>query len=88
MTPHALCHFIGSTSMFAFIPDTLSWLHVADLPEFGSAFVLPFDELLVVNEDSDSVQSITTRYMCITMLVLCNVNVSDICAHCIVHQYQ
>ena len=54
-TPHALLHFTGSGVVYAFIPDTLFWLHVGDLPEpMESAVVLPSDELVMVDEESDT----------------------------------
>ena len=40
-----------SDAIHAFIPDTLSWLHVADLPEpmhSASSLVLPSGDLVVV----------------------------------------
>ena len=40
----------GLTSVYAFVPDTLPWLFVADLPvPMESAIALPSDELMVVD---------------------------------------
>ena len=49
-----------SDAIHAFIPDTLSWLHVADLPEpmqSASSLVLPSGDLVVVQEKSSESMS-------------------------------
>ena len=93
MRPHALLHFTdsGSTDIYAFIPDTLSWLHVGDLPEpMRSAIVLPSDELLVVDGKTGIVYKATPlqgKLMLMTFIYCASsVNMSGTCAHCVVHQ--
>ena len=51
----------GSDAIHAFIPDTESWLHVADLPmplESASSLVLPSGDLVVVKKKESSSISI------------------------------
>ena len=51
------CHITGgslSDAIHAFIPDTQSWLHVANLPRpmhSASSLVLPSGDLVVINNE-------------------------------------
>ena len=87
---HTLFHF---TVIYAFIPDTLSWLHVADLPETIRSPIIPTsDVLVVVDEWSDvvykaSVQGIYTHvFIAFLHRVSRSVNFSVTFVHCVVLQ--
>ena len=66
-----------SDAIHAFIPDTLSWLHVADLPEpMQSAFslVLPSGDLVTVknevSQQSKSIFKASLKGKCHTLSVI------------------
>ena len=69
-------HGRRSDAIYAFIPNTLSWLHVADLPEpmlSASSLALPSGDLVVVRNDvsqfSLSVSKASLKGKCHTLSV-------------------